>query len=94
MAAVQSFPYYGSAANNNGEDRLERALITGSVLIPGTSETVGEFDDLGVPIVRKHNLYRRKDDVCDTTGETKNALADLPPGSTPSLGRICVSMWP
>ncbi|MFZ2658282.1 MAG: chemotaxis protein CheB [Victivallales bacterium] len=39
------------------------ALNPGGMLFLGTSETVGEFSDLFVPLDRKSKLYRRKEDI-------------------------------
>lgn len=60
------------------------ALNPGGFLFLGTSETVGEFQDIFAALDRKSKLYRRKEDLL---GAQRAALGRfLPPMTTPDAG--------
>lgn len=55
--------YMGGALQKKLMPLFHYALNPGGMLFLGTSETVGEFDDLFVVLDRKSKLYRRKADI-------------------------------
>ncbi|USU03646.1 PAS domain-containing protein [Sphingomonadaceae bacterium OTU29LAMAA1] len=54
--------YFGSDAQNQVIPTFRYALRPGGYLFLGTSEGISQFDDLFVPLDKKHRLFRARDD--------------------------------
>lgn len=58
--------YMGATLQKRLIPMFHYAMVSGGMLFLGTSETVGEFDDLFVSLDRKSKLYQRKAGTYDT----------------------------
>jgi two-component system CheB/CheR fusion protein len=55
--------YFGAEAQNQVIPTFHYALRLDGYLFLGSAENVSQFDDLFVPIAKKHRLFRRRSDV-------------------------------
>ncbi len=78
--------YFGVDAQNQVIPTFRYALRPGGYLFLGTSEGISQFDDLFVPLDKKHRLFRARDDggppprLPLTVPGVRSALSPLPGG--------------
>ncbi|MFM0154452.1 CheR family methyltransferase [Paraburkholderia sediminicola] len=76
--------YFGAEVQNQVIPTFHYALRPGGYLFLGTSENIGQFDDLFTPIEKKHRIFQRRS---DSSAHLRLPLmvAGIRPGQTAEL---------
>jgi hypothetical protein len=87
--------YFGSEVQNQVVPIIHYCLRPGGYLFLGTSENVSQFDDLFVPLDKKHRIFRGRENSSRTV-RLPHLLGDSSPCSTGIyLGPLSVHReWP